>query len=334
MLVSILNLRMSRTTALEGSVKPCCPLFIQTLRFQLLHPITLLVAVSVMSKFDRAAQHIKQTIQEAKDEPYGKSDFTRAVEFAKEKMSSRHNPPSSPGQKHKRSSSFTERLEAFASSTAKSLLKSAAPHGPPLRRFQDMNDTERNLLSNILCHQPPPNASRDQSWWREYEAQTKSAILKLPDPLRGYPKLIDRWVNRMVDDEFRAYSKQLCSIHEKLNRMLVRSTLHFIKKDIDVTIPALLRPLKDAGKLIPEYAEVFDKMQDASAMWLNSQNFEAFFGRKPARKFRNQKDQCAACVVARLGSDINALIGLKAGMIMKSPRRPGDGSRRTPTSAG
>jgi hypothetical protein len=231
--------------------------------------------------------------------------------------------PSSGPRPRSRRSSVADGLKGMAN-----LLISKPKQDPPLHEFRKLTQLEQKMLASIMSHQPPPNVARDSVWWTEFAGRTKFEIGILPPQLRSYPNVLERGANHLMDNELRAAYREFCPMHQKLNQKLVRSMLHWVKRDVDIHIPAMIKPLRDTGRLTADVVNLFDKMTNASGMWLEKNNFQTFFGRRVPPKWKRQEDRCAACVLGRLGSDITVLTGLKAGMLARPRKRSGDGDRR------
>ena len=196
----------------------------------------------------------------------------------------------------------------------------------PLPHFKKMSHHDRQLLAAILSNQPSPSTPQSSKLWVDYKLETKRLIAELPGHLRCYPGKIERFLNKHIEDDARSQMRALCPIHDKLNRRVVRSTLAWIKKEIDINIPAIIDPLEKAGHLIESDRKLFARLRDTSGMWLDSGIFWDFFKRSVHPKWARQTDRCAACVVSRLASDAKVIRALNAGMII-GRTNPGESRR-------
>jgi hypothetical protein len=196
----------------------------------------------------------------------------------------------------------------------------------PLPHFKKMNHEDRKLLAEILSHQPPPTTTQASSMWVSYRLITKRLIAELPGHLRSYPNKIERFLNKHIEDDARSQMRALCPQHDKLNRRVVRTTLAWIKREIDINIPAIIDPLEKAGHLTPSDCKLFNRLLDTSGMWVDSQSFKKFFGRSVHPKWSRQADRCAACVVSRLAGDSKVVMALYAGMLI-GHSNPGESRR-------
>jgi hypothetical protein len=196
----------------------------------------------------------------------------------------------------------------------------------PLPHFKKMSHHDRQLLAAILSNQPSPSTLQSSKLWVDYKLGTKRLIAELPEHLRSYPGKIERFLNKHIEDDARSQMRALCPIHDKLNRRVVRSTLAWIKKEIDINIPAIIDPLGKAGHLTESDNKLFDRLRDTSGMWLDSGHFWDFFKRSVHPKWARQADRCAACVVSRLASDVKVIRALNAGMMI-GRTNPGESRR-------
>ncbi|KAF2672833.1 hypothetical protein BT63DRAFT_436683 [Microthyrium microscopicum] len=199
-------------------------------------------------------------------------------------------------------------------SATKDLLNFKLDGKPPLIRFKQMPKSDLEKWASILCHQVPPKQQVSTSW-SVYRKNTKAEIAKLPDHLRDSPTMWHRFMNQRMDDETRATTRELCSMHHRMNRKLVRSTLGWIKKEIELNIPGVMTPLVANGLLDSKTAAILATLQDIGAMWLDPTNFEAAFRRPVKQSWEQQADRCAACVLARFAGSSDAVCAFKAGLI-------------------
>ena len=188
----------------------------------------------------------------------------------------------------------------------------------PLTNFREMSAAEREHYAKILCCQPEPRISYSSEWWQQYRHQTQKQIKALPAHLREHPNWLNRYLNKHIEDETRGKLRYLCSLHDQMSRSLVRSLFHWIRKEIDVCIPSVISPLVETGLLSTDVIQVFTRMSNVAAMWIAPNDFKHFYERKVDPKWEKQNDGCAACMIARLASDPNILLGLKAGMLIRA----------------
>jgi hypothetical protein len=184
----------------------------------------------------------------------------------------------------------------------------------PLPHFKKMSHHDRQHVAAILSRQPRPSISESHPEWVKYKLDTKRLIADLPGYLRSYPGKIERFLNRHIEDDARSQMRALCPMHDKLNCRVVRSTLAWIKKEIDINIPAILEPLKEGKHLTKSDLTLFKRLEDTSGMWIDAGNFKVFFKRSVHPMWARQVDRCAACVVARLAGEAKVVQALYAGM--------------------
>jgi len=184
---------------------------------------------------------------------------------------------------------------------------------PPLKSFRRMKDMDLDLWASVLCHQPPPNST----WWNHYKSTTKDQISRLPDQLRAYPSHFQRLMNKSQNVRSRAEARNLCPLHDKMNRTLARSTLGWIKVEVDVNIPAVLFPLFKNNILEEDISVYFEPLKEVTGMWTTPKKYEEAWGSILKPKWVYQEDHCAACVLARFASDVKVVTAFKAGLIAR-----------------
>lgn len=189
------------------------------------------------------------------------------------------------------------------------------------RHFKHMNASDRARLAHVLSYQPQPKFGTSSHIYTEYARQTKAQIKNLPAYLKEDATLMNRanhFVNKKVlDPGLRPQIKWLCPLHDELGYHLVRSTLHWIKKEIDWNIPGLLTALLQAGVLKQSVHSIFDSLADVAAMWTPADQFKELNHRPPQEKWQYQVDECAGCILGRMSSESKVCLGLKAGLMMR-----------------
>jgi len=220
--------------------------------------------------------------------------------------------------------SLRENLKEIAKEikTEKSQDQSDRPY-----KFKQLEREEIKLLATVLCHQPPPTVAYDSSWARQYRAQTKLQMENLPESLREHPNMVMHYLNKKLEPHQREAVRELCPLHMRLNKPVVRSTLYTYKTEIDINIPALVTVLAESGFLDQDTIDIFDKLRDVSAMWIDYRLFKKTYGVTPKARWAYQEDRCAGCVLARLGSDKDVLFALKVGLGIRQGARPGRSKR-------
>lgn len=189
----------------------------------------------------------------------------------------------------------------------------------PPESFRHMKDRDLAIWANVLCHQPPPAVSQNNStWWTCYKSNTEKQVSALPNHLRAHPGPLQRLINKSQGEKSRAEARALCPLHDKLNRALARSTLGWIKAEIDVNIPAIIIPLFNTGLLAEDIRLYFEPLQATTAMWRSAKKFFEAWGKLVKPKWTYQEDHCAACVLARFASDVDVVAAFKAGLIARN----------------
>jgi len=183
--------------------------------------------------------------------------------------------------------------------------------------YRDLTNEDLSLLASILSHQPPPTLPQSASQHKIYSKLTRADILKLPPHLRNYPGTVTKYLTRCVQDDIRAEYRELCSMHLNINRRLMHSMLHWVKKEIDVNIPAVVLSLAKANLLTAEYREQFRRLRESSGMWLRPETYHSLFNQDADPRWSYQNDRCPACILSRLGGEEDILVTLKAGLLVR-----------------
>ncbi|KAF2395982.1 hypothetical protein EJ06DRAFT_252613 [Trichodelitschia bisporula] len=175
------------------------------------------------------------------------------------------------------------------------------------------------LLAKVLSHQPPPSVV-GSSEWDAYADSVKSDIRDLPECLREHVSTISKMANKVIDPDTRAHYREFCPLHQKLNRTIVCCICYAIRSEIDTNIPAMVHALASKNLLAESIRRAFVELRQCCSMWWHDGRYKNFLGEAPKPKWAFQTDKCAACILARIGSDPAIIVPLAAGMSARAPR--------------
>lgn len=169
----------------------------------------------------------------------------------------------------------------------------------PPREYRDLSKTDIEVLAPILDALPDPDASNAST----YRQVTKQMISDLPSHLRAKIPQVSTF----------------CSLHHKLNPMPIIDLLQAVQKELT---PSSLRTW-DGVEDLP-----FTTLQDVNAIWTKPDDFRKLFNRSPSIRFSYEGHRCAACRLACIARNTEAMIALGAIMIARLDPRNWKKSKR------
>lgn len=170
-----------------------------------------------------------------------------------------------------------------------------------------LHGTDMKRLVRILRDVPTPTEERYERRVALYRKFTKLDIQDLPRRLRSSPL-------------FFGTSGNLCCIHKGLDAHLINDIWAWVKHEFEGAIGQFLYPLIMCNLLTPDQEWKVRQMEPVLQMWRQDFNIDASAppGHEPiycGDKWHYQRDQCPACIMARIASDEDVLSALFAGMI-------------------
>lgn len=167
-----------------------------------------------------------------------------------------------------------------------------------------IDHTDMKRLVRILRN--VPERTDDQAWYRSY---TKQIITGLPRRLRSSPLSFGSPQN-------------LCYIHKGLNVHLINDIWEWLKYEFEGALGAFMYPMIMHNLLTPDQQWKVRQLEPVLQMWQRgfSPDSSAPPGHAPifaGDKWYYQRDQCPACMMARIGSDKNVLFALFSGMVCR-----------------
>ncbi|KAF2160953.1 hypothetical protein M409DRAFT_70039 [Zasmidium cellare ATCC 36951] len=169
----------------------------------------------------------------------------------------------------------------------------------PPHEYRDLSKTDIELMAPILDALPDPDASNAST----YRQVTKQMISDLPSHLRAKVPQVSTF----------------CSLHHKLNPMPLIDLLQAVQKELT---PSSLRTW-DGVEDLP-----FTTLQDVNAIWTKPDDFRKLFNRSPSIRFSYEDHKCAACRLACIARNPEAMIALGAIMIARLDPRNWKKSKR------
>ncbi|RAR14533.1 hypothetical protein DDE83_002106 [Stemphylium lycopersici] len=170
-----------------------------------------------------------------------------------------------------------------------------------------LTNVDMKRLVRILRDVPTRGEERYERQEALYRKHTKQDIQELPRRLRS-------------SQLFFSSSGNLCSLHKGLNVHLINDIWAWLKHEFEGAIGKFLYPLIMSGHLTTEQEWKIRQLEPVLEMWRKDFILEACPppGREPIHcgsKWHYQKDQCPACIMARIGSDEDVLSALFAGLV-------------------
>lgn len=203
--------------------------------------------------------------------------------------------------------------------------------------LHDLSATNISRLTSILSNASPPSFPPTAVTVQTYRNGTKSLIHTLPDSLLTpvpYQAQIVGLLNKYGAECPGA--ARSCKLHKRLNAQLVSDILGRIKDEIEGHLPRIMRlfpqspppgfehekgtwptwPACVEKKKVESPEEgarkVLLALQAVHGMYVPASTFRSFHARDPPARCVFQTDECAACILARIGSDAEAVVGLRA----------------------
>ncbi|KAG9633407.1 hypothetical protein KCU95_g18936, partial [Aureobasidium melanogenum] len=194
-------------------------------------------------------------------------------------------------------------------------------HAPPpalpthrrARGYDDLFPFEVSQLASVLCHAPPVNTPRDGAVWTAYVSHTNQRIALLGPKLRAPTSL----------PSFLPWSANhgSCYLHRRLNTKPLEDIFAALRYEAEVRTREVWQYVALAGALSASQTEQLALMDELQSLWLPPSKFMEKFDRLPAPKFAYQADGCVACILARMGGNLETAMALGA-LLLGSMRRP------------
>ncbi|KAJ4373333.1 hypothetical protein N0V83_003627 [Neocucurbitaria cava] len=181
------------------------------------------------------------------------------------------------------------------------------PLVPKKMETRRLHNSDMKKLVRILRGTPYPfSSSKDKA----YRQNAKESIHSLPRRLRS----------SHLSFSSSTTTSNLCSTHKGLDANLIAEIYAWLRHELDGAIGKFLYPLIMSGVLTHTQELKMRQLEPARQMWQH--DFQADLSAPPGRqaiqcgdKWSYQVDQCAACILARIGSDEGVLFALFAGMV-------------------
>ncbi|KAG9945326.1 hypothetical protein KCU85_g7313, partial [Aureobasidium melanogenum] len=194
-------------------------------------------------------------------------------------------------------------------------------HAPPpalpthrrARGYDDLFPFEVSQLASILCHAPPANTPRDGAVWTAYVSHTNQRIALLGPKLRApvsLPSFLPWTANHGS-----------CYLHRRLNIKPLENIFTALRYEAEVRTREVWQYVALAGALSASQTEQLALMHEIQSLWLPPSVFREKFDRLPTSRFAYQADGCVACILARMGGNLETAMALGA-LLLGSMRRP------------
>ncbi|KAI9705184.1 MAG: hypothetical protein M1820_005331 [Bogoriella megaspora] len=193
--------------------------------------------------------------------------------------------------------------------------QACAPHAT--ERYNHLNESNITLLTRVFSGAPPYGTHSSSPRHESYAKFTREMIENLPLEMITSPPekhlfgLITVNNNKCHELDPRSEDgktyRSLCALHARLRCPLVHSVLRFVLDEITVYMP----PLFDLD-FEADQRGVLHTLANVTSVYMSPQTFEERWGRPPAPEWERQKNKCAGCILARIGSSPNVLVALSA----------------------
>ncbi|KAF2123491.1 hypothetical protein P153DRAFT_362049 [Dothidotthia symphoricarpi CBS 119687] len=181
-----------------------------------------------------------------------------------------------------------------------------------------LENTDMKKLVRTLRGVPSPYTLSNEAHYRKH---AKHDIKSLPLKLRT------------LNQHLSTRDTHLCDTHKHLDHNLIKDIWSWMRHELDGAIGCFLYPVIMCNALTPAQELRARQLEPVLEMWRQDFKIETSAppGRSPIRndsKWQTQHDGCAACMLARIGSDEDVLFALFAGMAGRMRRQRGSHSHR------
>lgn len=141
--------------------------------------------------------------------------------------------------------------------------------------------------------------------------KVQDLIASLPPQLRrsGFLNLISNRTSRLPA------VAPACSLHRPLNGQVIRSIFNLVALEVGVRINHLVA---SSDKFSYVQRASLESLRELHSMWLEPNVYSNTFLQLPSPQWSYQEDKCEACILARIGGDVNILISLRAVMLSRT----------------
>ncbi|KAI5209570.1 hypothetical protein E4T39_00783 [Aureobasidium subglaciale] len=181
------------------------------------------------------------------------------------------------------------------------------------RTYADLFPFEVSQLASVLCHGPPIGTPRDSAVWTAYVSHTTERIALLGPKLRATASL-STFVPWSINHG-------LCTLHRRLNAKPVEDMFAALVYEVECRARRVWEPVALAGGLSASQTKQLALMDEVQSLWLPPSVFMEKFDRLPTPKYGYQSDGCVACIMARMGGNVEVAMALGA-LLLGSMRSP------------
>ncbi|KAF2203473.1 hypothetical protein GQ43DRAFT_263242 [Delitschia confertaspora ATCC 74209] len=202
---------------------------------------------------------------------------------------------------------FSHILTTITMAALKAMYNTTVHNGPksPHCLYHYLSPATIKDLTYVL-RKYPSSASPSSAEFAEYAKKTEKKIYKLPKSIQK------------PEDE----TLELCDIHRGLDPNVIFSIWTWMKTELETVNPKRMEILfREKSALSASQERAMRVLEPVPAMW--TANLSTSDRTPPGREpFRStmwywQRNQCPACMLARIGSDRDVLFALLAGMIYR-----------------
>lgn len=174
-----------------------------------------------------------------------------------------------------------------------------APH--IVLSIQDLNDNDQVKLTQVLQIRLCEDAL-------QYTNRVSVEIQHLPTHLKRPKALIEMLV--------KGYEPApLCKFHKSLNARLIRSIFSAVAVEIGLRCNSFMTSSSD---VMVGHFKAIVALRRTHSMWLDPETFRRTFGEEPTREWPYQQDQCEACMLSRIGGNLDILSTLRSVLLSRT----------------
>lgn len=175
--------------------------------------------------------------------------------------------------------------------------------------IEDLDRETRDLLTRLLYL--PPTFSIDPSW-----LAGQAHLLSTYPPTLHRPKgFLPRLVAHLPLSASSPGRAILCPTHKPLNPFLIRRVF------LQVSAEASSRLDRLSASCLPipmAVAATLRRLQRLNSLWLAPEIYRTIFAAPPSEaRFQRQADGCEACILARIGGNVDVLLDLRSAILSR-----------------
>ena len=184
---------------------------------------------------------------------------------------------------------------------------------PSIQRIEDLRPTHITLLTQLLYL--PPRARISSNWLRDQ----RHLINRFPSSLQRPTSILSRAI--LALPLYISGRAQLCRAHKGLNSFLVRQIFLHVSAECTTRLQGLTAP-NVRSSLPPDLKKWLRRLERLNSLWTNPELYRTAYHAMPDEPRKEfVKSGCEACILARVGGDVQAVIDLRASCLGRTRKR-------------